>query len=248
MRRACAGWRPRRRADWPPCSTAGPARHSRQQIKDELDRLRARLRLSAATPPRGPPASIEAPRENLDATLTLLAEILREPTFPDSELTQMRREEQLAALEEARARSAAGRVHRTSGARWPTTRGRAIRAHVWLPEEKAAALAAVGHGDGRGEAARLLGGVRRRLGGGARGGGRLRRGRGPRPARRARSARGAARGRSPAWRRPGRPLAAGEVRHRDPRQGERGAGRRCGAARSPTRRPRLRRRSPSATS
>src|SRR5262249_31306964 len=75
----------------------GTTKHTRQQIKDELDRLKARLsvggRASQAT------LSIETVRENFPAVLRLGAEILREPAFPDKEFEELR-QENLAQIEQ----------------------------------------------------------------------------------------------------------------------------------------------------
>lgn len=77
----------------------GTARHSRQQIKDEFDRLKARVSVSGG--PTQASASLETIRENLPAVLKLLAEVLREPAFPVDEFEQLR-QERLAAVEERR--------------------------------------------------------------------------------------------------------------------------------------------------
>ena len=66
----------------------GTAKHSRQQIQDELDKLKARLRVSGSA--TGATASFETTRPNLPAVLKLAAEILREPSFPDTELEPIR--------------------------------------------------------------------------------------------------------------------------------------------------------------
>jgi zinc protease len=75
----------------------GTTKHTRQQIKDELDRLKARVavggRASQAT------LSIETVRENFPAVLRLGAEILREPAFPEKEFEELR-QENLAAIEQ----------------------------------------------------------------------------------------------------------------------------------------------------
>ncbi len=77
----------------------GTTRHTRQQIKDELDRLKARVtvggRASQAT------LSFETIRENLPAVFRLVAEILREPAFPEKEFEELR-QENLAAIEQER--------------------------------------------------------------------------------------------------------------------------------------------------
>ncbi len=63
----------------------GTARRSRAQIKEELERLNATVSIG------GDGASIDVRRENLAATLRLVAEILREPAFPQSEFEEMKR-------------------------------------------------------------------------------------------------------------------------------------------------------------
>jgi zinc protease len=66
----------------------GTTKHSRQQIDDELSRLKTRMNVGGAGP--GVQASLETTRENLPDALKLMAEILREPAFPDTELEQIR--------------------------------------------------------------------------------------------------------------------------------------------------------------
>jgi zinc protease len=77
----------------------GTSKHTRQQIKDELDRLKARVRVS------GEGArltfTIETTRENLPAVLALAAEVLRDPIFPPSEFAPWKQEE-LAQAEQQR--------------------------------------------------------------------------------------------------------------------------------------------------
>ncbi len=77
--------------------TRGTQKHTRQQIKDEFDRLKARVHVSGG--PTSATVSIETVRETLPATLKLLAEVLRTPTFPASELEQLR-QENLAQIEQ----------------------------------------------------------------------------------------------------------------------------------------------------
>ncbi len=116
----------------------GTVRHTRQQLKDELDRLRARLRMFGSAP--GVNASLEVPRENLEPALTLLAEILREPTFPDSELTQLQREE-ITQLEEGI--KDPGRITRTTLERHLRPYPKDDVRYVALPEEQIAFTRAV---------------------------------------------------------------------------------------------------------
>jgi zinc protease len=70
----------------------GTKQHTHQQLRDELDKLKARLSAQA-----GPPGllsfSIECKRENLPAVLRLLGEVLREPTFPAEEFDVLKRRE-----------------------------------------------------------------------------------------------------------------------------------------------------------
>lgn len=66
----------------------GTTKHTRQQIDDELSRLQARMNVGGAGP--GVSASVETTRKNLPEVLKLMAEVLREPAFPDTELEQIR--------------------------------------------------------------------------------------------------------------------------------------------------------------
>ena len=94
--------------DIPPMATAmlmrGSSKHTRQQIEDELDRLKANVNLN--TWGSGLYMSIETTRENLPAVLTLMAEVLREPAFDAKELEQLR-SERLAGLEQQRSEPSA---------------------------------------------------------------------------------------------------------------------------------------------
>lgn len=77
----------------------GTAKHTRQQIKDEFDRLKANVFVGG-----GPTAAfvqIQTVRENLPAVLRLVGEVLREPSFPASEFEQLK-QERLAAVEQGR--------------------------------------------------------------------------------------------------------------------------------------------------
>jgi zinc protease len=74
----------------------GTAKHSRQQIQDEFNKLKARAFVSGGV--SSATASIETVRDNLAAALTLIAEVLREPSFPAAEFEQLK-QEQIAFLE-----------------------------------------------------------------------------------------------------------------------------------------------------
>jgi zinc protease len=77
----------------------GTARHTRQQLKDEFDRLKARVGVAGGA--NSVTVSIETLRDNLAAVIKLVAEILREPSFPAAEFEQLK-QEALAAIEEER--------------------------------------------------------------------------------------------------------------------------------------------------
>jgi zinc protease len=77
----------------------GSRKHTRQQLSDEFDRLKARINLNSWG--SGQYASIETTRENFPAVLALLTEVLREPAFDPKELEQMRAE-WLAGIEQQR--------------------------------------------------------------------------------------------------------------------------------------------------
>jgi zinc protease len=63
----------------------GTRQHTRDQIQQEFERLKADVSVS------GGGASLQTTRENLAPVLKLVAEILREPAFPQSEFDQLKR-------------------------------------------------------------------------------------------------------------------------------------------------------------
>jgi zinc protease len=67
----------------------GTKKHTRQQLQDELDRLEAQLTPSGSVGDLS--FSITCKRPNLPAVLTLLTEILREPSFPEKEFDVLKR-------------------------------------------------------------------------------------------------------------------------------------------------------------
>jgi zinc protease len=77
----------------------GTKDRTREQIQDEIDRLRAQIRVDGG--PTSAQASIEATRENLPAALRLVAEMLREPSFPQDEF-EILRQERLVAFEDSK--------------------------------------------------------------------------------------------------------------------------------------------------
>ena len=77
----------------------GTKNKSRQQIQDESDRLKANIGVSGGG--TGATGSIQTIEANLEGTLRLVAEILREPTFPENEFEQVR-QQNLTAIENSR--------------------------------------------------------------------------------------------------------------------------------------------------
>ncbi|MDX1984261.1 MAG: pitrilysin family protein [Bryobacteraceae bacterium] len=66
----------------------GSARHTRQQIQDEFDKLKARVNMGGGT--QFGTANIQTVGPNLPAVLKLVAEVMREPAFPESEFEQVK--------------------------------------------------------------------------------------------------------------------------------------------------------------
>lgn len=79
--------------------TRGTATKTRQQIQDEFDRLKAQVRISGGATSAN--VSIETNRQNLPAVLRLVAEILKTPSFPQSEFETLK-EERINGLESGR--------------------------------------------------------------------------------------------------------------------------------------------------
>jgi len=66
----------------------GTTKHTRQQIQDEFDRLKARVSVFGGA--TNAVVSIETTRQNLPAVMRLVGEILREPAFPQTEFDQLK--------------------------------------------------------------------------------------------------------------------------------------------------------------
>ncbi|HEY7546452.1 MAG TPA: pitrilysin family protein, partial [Blastocatellia bacterium] len=69
----------------------GTQRHTREQIQDEFDKLKARVSIFGAATSAN--VIVETTRQNLPAVLRLVAEILREPSFPEKEFELLKQEE-----------------------------------------------------------------------------------------------------------------------------------------------------------
>jgi len=76
----------------------GTKKSTRQQIQDTLDKLKARVQMGGGPSSGIVNAQIETVRGNLPAVLRLVAEVLREPSFPDNEFEPVR-QAQLAGIE-----------------------------------------------------------------------------------------------------------------------------------------------------
>jgi zinc protease len=77
----------------------GTTAHTRQELKDEFDRLKTRVNVSGG--PEGADVFLETTRDNLPAALRLVGEVLRQPRWDPQEWETLKRE-RLAALEEQR--------------------------------------------------------------------------------------------------------------------------------------------------
>lgn len=77
----------------------GTKNRTRQQIQDEINRLKARLTVTGGT--TSATASIQTVEANFPEVLRLAAEILREPSFPEKEFDQLR-QQRIAAVEASR--------------------------------------------------------------------------------------------------------------------------------------------------
>ncbi len=77
----------------------GTQKHTRQQLQDELDKIKTRMGASGSA--TSADVSISTIRANFPAALRLAAEVLRQPAFPESEL-QLIRQASLGRIEQTR--------------------------------------------------------------------------------------------------------------------------------------------------
>ncbi len=77
----------------------GTDKHTRQQIADEFDKLKAQVRISGNA--MGATVTIQTSKENFPAVMEMVGEILRHPSFPDSEFETLKQQE-ITALETER--------------------------------------------------------------------------------------------------------------------------------------------------
>jgi zinc protease len=116
----------------------GTTKHTRQQLKDEFDRLKARINISAL--PASVTVTAETTRENLPAVMALISELLQSPSFPQSELDTWK-QENLATAEERRTDPQA--VAQTALGRHMNEYPKGDIRYVSTPEEDIAAVNAL---------------------------------------------------------------------------------------------------------
>jgi zinc protease len=97
----------------------GTKKHSRQELKDAFDQLKARVGVDGGA--TGVSVWIEAPRKHLPEVMKLVAEVLREPSFDAKEFALLQ-QERLASLESQRSE--------------PNTQGRIAFARATSPYPK----------------------------------------------------------------------------------------------------------------
>jgi zinc protease len=116
----------------------GTAKRTRQQIKDEFDKLKAQAGVSGGATSAS--VFIETTRENLPAAMKLAAEVLREPTFPEAEFEQLK-QSSLAQIEAQRSDPTATAVTAFRRYLYPYPKGD-VR-YVATPDEEAASVKAL---------------------------------------------------------------------------------------------------------
>jgi len=109
----------------------GTAKKNRQQIQDEMDRLKMQLRVSGDA--TGARMTIETAHDNLPAALRLAGEILKEASIPEDEFEQVRKAE-ITQIEAQRNEPQALAPMRLNRALYPFPRGD-VRAQLSFDEE-----------------------------------------------------------------------------------------------------------------
>jgi zinc protease len=118
----------------------GTANKNRQQIQDEIDKLKANLEVSGSA--TGASVAIETTRENLPAVLRLAGDLLKEATLPDTEFEEIRKE-QLTSLDLGKTEPQFVAMNKLAGTLYPFPKGdvRGTRpAEEQIEEVKAATL------------------------------------------------------------------------------------------------------------
>lgn len=109
----------------------GTTNKNRQQIQDEIDKLKAQLNVGGDA--TGAQVSIETTRDNLPGALRLAGEILRQPAFPESEFEEIRKE-QLTGLDYEKSEPQALASIRIQRIQYPFPRGD-VRSTMSIDEE-----------------------------------------------------------------------------------------------------------------
>jgi zinc protease len=116
----------------------GTAKRTRQQIKDELDKLKAQAGISGGA--SSATVFIETTRDNFAAAMKIAAEVLREPIFPETEFEQLK-QEALAQIEMQRSDPTATAVTAFRRHLYPFDKSD-VR-YVATPDEEVAAIKAL---------------------------------------------------------------------------------------------------------
>ncbi len=77
----------------------GTSKHSREQITDEFNRLKAQVRVSGTA--IGANASVQTTKDNFPAVMQLIAEVLRDSSFPQAEFEALK-QQRITMLENER--------------------------------------------------------------------------------------------------------------------------------------------------
>ncbi len=77
----------------------GTDKRTRQQIADDLDKLKAQVRVYGST--TGATVSLQTTKENFPAVLQIVGEVLRQPSFPEGEFETLKQQE-ITGLESQR--------------------------------------------------------------------------------------------------------------------------------------------------
>jgi len=109
----------------------GTAHKNRQQIQDEIDKLKAQLNVGGGASSAN--VNIETNHENLPAVLRLAGEILKEATLPESEFEEIRKE-QITSLEFGKSEPQALAFTEIRRTLYPYPKGD-VRATLSIPEE-----------------------------------------------------------------------------------------------------------------
>jgi zinc protease len=109
----------------------GTAHMNRQQIQDQIDKLKAQLNVNGGATSAS--VGIETTHENLPAVLRLAGEILKEATLPESEFEEIRKE-RLTSLDSGKTEPTSLAFNLISRTMYPFPKGD-VRGTLPIPEE-----------------------------------------------------------------------------------------------------------------